>query len=155
MDNSLPNPAPLNPKPFPWKILLVLLIILLLLSTSAGVYLYISLQKQKAASLSTSFPPLPFPLTDTAVSMAGIVYQLKGRIWQITQKETEYEIILQAEDGKVYPNQPLRFSQKSLLTKTKDATVSAENISPKKDDNIFLNYYFDPLKKTGYVTKIE
>lgn len=154
MDNSLPNPAPLNPKPFPWKILLLSVIILLLLSISINTYLYLSLQKQKTAP-PTSNLSLPFSISDPVISMIGIVYQLKGRIHQITNKGTEYEVILQGADGKVYPNQPLRFSQNTLLIKTKGATASAENTQPNASDPILLNYYFDPLKKTGYVTKVE
>lgn len=154
MDNSLPNPAPFNPTPFPWKILLLSIIILLLfLSVSTNTYLYFSLQKQKSAPASNL--SLPFSISDPVISMIGIVYQLKGRIHQITNKGTEYEIILQGTNGKVYPNQPLRFSQNTLLTKSRNATASAENIQPKVNDSILLNYYFDPLKKNGYVTKVE
>lgn len=154
MDNSLSNPAPFNPKPFPWKILLLSVIILLLLSLLTNTYLYLSLQKQKTA-LPTSNLSLPFSISDPVISMIGIAYQLKGRIHQITSKGTEYEIILQGADGKLYSNQPLRFSQNTLLTKVKNASSSAINTLPKVDDLILLNYYFDPLKKTGYVTKVE
>lgn len=154
MYSNLPDQAPLYPKPFPWKFLLLSVIILLLLSVSTNAYLYLSLQKQKTAP-PTSNLSLPFSISDPVISMIGIAYQLKGRIHQITSKGTEYEIILQGADGKLYPNQPLRFSQNTLLTKTNSASSSAINILPKVNDLILLNYYYDPLKKTGYVTKVE
>lgn len=149
MDTNLPNQTSSNPNPLPWKILLAVVVILLLLSASTNVYLYTSLQKQKAISQST--PSLPFSISDTSISMAGIAYKLQGTAWGVSQKKENYEVILQGKDGKLYKNQPLIFKQTILKT----ATSSAVSRSLKTGDSILLNYYFDLLNKKGYVTSVE
>lgn len=159
MEDTLPNPEVYNAGSSNLlsirKILLFLGVILFLLSLSANIYLYTVWQRSKTASLPASAKinssvdlSLPFSITDGSVSMAGIAYQLQGKIWGLTKKGTAYEIVLEGKDGKVYKDQPLVF---------KTATSSAKKILPEPNtgDSISLNYYYDLLRKIGYVTRVE
>lgn len=114
-------------------------------------------QQNEPRPTNSELGSLPIPLSDPAVTMAGVSYTLIGRIASIGQtgENNEWQLYLQNDNGKII-NTPLTLSSETPVTPANETSNRTSTPSLlKKDQRVTVNYYFDIKNNQGYVTSVQ
>ncbi len=101
---------------------------------------------------------IPIPMDDPVVKLAGVTYNLQGKIDSIkpvTGKPNEWEIDLVGVGGKQTFNNLFFVTPTTQVTSSATTSAKLKAIDLKPGDKIILNYFYDPIKKKGFVTSIQ